>query len=138
MAEQATTRHTEQRQTGQRRAIINALIAGDRALSAQELHEQLRASDSGVGLATVYRNLGRLADEGEIDAFRRPNGETTYRACGSGHHHHLTCRECGRVVELHDCALSEWSKGIAALHGFTQVEHHAELVGVCADCAAAA
>lgn len=125
------------KQTEQRRQIVAALAAGDRALSAQQLHEQLRAADSAVGLATVYRNLARLAEEGEIDAIRRPSGETAYRSCGSGHHHHLTCRECGLVVELHDCALAEWSKGIAARHGFQQVEHQAELVGVCAGCAAA-
>lgn len=125
------------KQTGQRRSIVAALAAGDRTLSAQELHERLRAADAGVGLATVYRNLARLADAGEIDAIRRPNGETAYRSCGSGHHHHLICRECGLVVELHDCALAEWSKGIAERHGFQQVEHQAELVGLCARCAAA-
>lgn len=126
------------KRTQQRRQIVAALAAGDRALSAQQLHEQMRAAGSAVGMATVYRNLARLAEEGEIDAIRRPSGETAYRSCGSGHHHHLTCRECGLVVELHDCALSEWSKGIAARHGFQQVEHQAELVGLCAGCAAAA
>lgn len=140
----ANTEHQQPRdpavrkQTEQRRQIVAALAAGDRALSAQELHERLRAADAGVGLATVYRNLSRLADEGEIDAIRRSSGETAYRSCGSGHHHHLICRECGLVVELHDCALSEWSEGIAARHGFQQVEHQAELVGLCARCAAAA
>lgn len=146
MAGTHTKTHTRKRQprdtaahkqTEQRRSIVAALAGGDRALSAQELHERLRAADAGVGLATVYRNLARLADEGEIDAIRRASGETAYRSCGSGHHHHLICRECGLVVELHDCALSEWSKGIAARHGFQQVEHQAELVGLCADCVAA-
>jgi Fur family ferric uptake transcriptional regulator len=119
------------RRTEQRRSIVSALARSDRALSAQELHEDLKD----VGLATVYRNLGRLAEEGEIDAIRRPNGETAYRACGAGHHHHLICRECGKVVELHDCALSDWSRKIAGEHGFSMVEHQAELFGTCADCA---
>lgn len=126
-SDQTATRRTEQR-----RAIVDRLSRSDRALTAQELHEKL----NDVGLATVYRNLGRLAEEGEIDAIRRPNGETAYRACGSGHHHHLTCRECGRVVEIHDCTLSDWSRKIASEHGFEQVEHQAELFGVCAECAA--
>lgn len=125
-----TSGSTARRRTEQRRAIVDALAGSDRALSAQELHELL----SDVGLATVYRNLARLADEGQIDAIRRPNGETAYRACGSGHHHHLTCRECGLVVELHDCTLAEWSRRIAAEHGFDAVEHQAELFGVCAAC----
>jgi Fur family ferric uptake transcriptional regulator len=119
------------RRTEQRRSIVSALAKSDQALSAQELHDNLKD----VGLATVYRNLGRLADEGEIDAIRRPNGETAYRACGAGHHHHLICRDCGKVVELHDCALSDWSRKIAGEHGFSAVEHQAELFGTCADCA---
>jgi Fur family ferric uptake transcriptional regulator len=122
---------TTQRKTEQRRAIFDALSRSDQALTAQELHVHL----SDVGLATVYRNLNRLAEEGEIDAIRRPNGETAFRACGSGHHHHLICRECGKIVELHDCSISEWSSKIAGQHGFEKVEHQVELVGVCSGCA---
>ncbi len=99
-------------------------------MSAQELHERL----DGVGLATVYRNLSRMAEAGEIDVIRRPSGETAYRACGHGHHHHLICRDCGKVVELHDCALSDWSRRIGAEHGFSGIEHSAELVGTCEQC----
>lgn len=126
----STTSKSIRRRTEQRASIVEALRKSDRAMTAQELHDSLDA----VGLATVYRNLGRLADDGEIDAIRRPNGETAYRACGSGHHHHLICRECGRVVELHDCSLDDWSKKIAAKHGFVGVEHQAELLGTCEQC----
>lgn len=123
---------TKTRATAQKTAIVAALTASQSALSAQELHERLE----NVGLATVYRNLTRLAESGEIDAIRRPSGETAYRACGDGHHHHLICRGCGRVVELHDCSLAEWGRRIGAEHGFEAVEHQAELTGVCRDCAA--
>lgn len=119
------------RKTEQRAAIVTALQRSERALTAQELHVNL----DDVGLATVYRNLGRLAEDGEIDAIRRPNGETAYRACGAGHHHHLICRDCGRVVELHDCSLDDWSRKIAEKHGFVSVEHQAELLGTCEQCA---
>lgn len=118
------------RRTEQRRAIVAALQASPRALTAQELHERL----DGVGLATVYRNLQRLADEGEADSLRRENGELAFLLCGSGHHHHLTCRGCGRVEQVRDCRLDEWATAVARDHGFSQVEHRAELVGVCASC----
>lgn len=127
---QPTQRQPTQRQTAQKAAIIDALNKSDRAVTAQELHERI----ADVGLATVYRNLARLADDGEIDAIRRANGETAYRACGHGHHHHLICRECGRVVELHDCSLDDWSRRIGAEHGFSGVEHQAELIGTCEGC----
>jgi Fur family ferric uptake transcriptional regulator len=119
------------RKTEQREAILDALRATTRAVTAQELHGEL----DGVGLATVYRNLQRLADEGVADVLRRDNGEQTFLLCGSGHHHHLTCRVCGRVERVRDCRLDDWARQVAAEHSFAEVEHHAELVGVCASCA---
>jgi Fur family ferric uptake transcriptional regulator len=119
------------RRTEQRQAIFDALRGSDRAVTAQELHGQL----DGVGLATVYRNLQRLADSGDADTLRRDNGELAFLICGGGHHHHLSCRECGRVEEVRDCRLDDWAREVAAGHGFSEVEHRAELVGVCAACA---
>jgi Fur family ferric uptake transcriptional regulator len=121
------------RRTEQREAIVEALRGSSRAVTAQELHGEL----DGVGLATVYRNLQRLADEGDADTLRRENGEIAFLLCGGGHHHHLTCRECGRVERVRDCRLDDWARDVAAGHGFSAVEHHAELVGVCASCSAA-
>src|SRR4051812_15207380 len=121
------------RRTEQREAIVEALRGSDRAVTAQELHGQL----SGVGLATVYRNLQRLADSGDADTLRRSNGELAFLLCEGGHHHHLECRSCGRVERVRDCRLDDWARKVAADHGFSQVEHHAELVGVCTHCAPA-
>jgi Fur family ferric uptake transcriptional regulator len=122
---------TEIRRTNQRAAIRDALSGIDQPVSAQELHARL---DGSVGLATVYRNLQRLADDGLVDALRRPNGELAFRMCGGGHHHHLTCRDCGRVEEVRDCGLDRWAADVARSHGFAGVQHQAELTGVCADC----
>jgi Fur family ferric uptake transcriptional regulator len=119
------------RQTEQRRAIVEVLRSSDVALTAQELHGRLE----GVGLATVYRNLQRLADEGVADTLRRESGELAFLLCDGGHHHHLTCRRCGRVARVRDCGLDEWAGRVARSHGFSDVEHHAELVGVCSSCA---
>ena len=119
------------RQTEQRQAIVDALGACETAVTAQELHGRLR----GVGLATVYRNLQRLADEGRADTLRRDNGEQAFLLCGAGHHHHLTCRSCGRVERVPECELDAWAQDVARRHGFSDVEHRAELVGLCAACA---
>lgn len=120
-----------ERATGQRQAILDELSRSDRAVTAQELHARL----DGVGLATVYRNLQRLAEEGRADTLRRESGEQAFLLCGGGHHHHLTCRSCGRVEQVRDCRLDDWAKAVAKRHGFAEVEHDAELVGLCAACA---
>jgi Fur family transcriptional regulator, ferric uptake regulator len=105
-------------------------------VTAQVLWRRLRdRGDSTVGLATVYRTLALLRDHDVVDAMSHHGGELCYRLCTDGHHHHLVCRECHRVVELHDCGLDEWVSGLAAQHGFARPEHHLEIDGVCADCA---
>lgn len=73
----------------------------------------------------------------EIELMKKLVGHgssSCYRLCTDGHHHHLVCRECHRVVELHDCGLDEWVSGLAAQFGFARPEHHLEIDGVCADC----
>jgi Fur family ferric uptake transcriptional regulator len=122
----------QRRRTSQRAAIREALGAADQPVSAQELHARLSGE---VGLATVYRNLQRLADDGLVDTLRRPTGEIAFRMCGGGHHHHLTCRSCGRVEEVRDCGLDRWAADVARTHGYSGVQHHAELTGLCSDCA---
>src|SRR3954464_14807421 len=118
------------RKTEQREAILEALRASNRAVTAQELHGDL----DGVGLATVYRNLQRLADEGVADVLRRDNGEQTFLLCGGGHHHHLSCRVCGRVERVRDCRLDDWARTCHLEHRLLEVEHWAEIVGVGGGC----
>ncbi len=126
---------TAPRRTEQRQAIELALKRSARPLTAQQLHSSLIDSGHKVGLATVYRNLRRLADEGGADTIGAESGEQAFMWCGAGHHHHLACRVCGRVEEIRDCgALQEWTRRVAGQHRFTAVEHRAELVGVCRDC----
>jgi Fur family ferric uptake transcriptional regulator len=122
------------RPTRQRAAVAAALAEVAEFSSAQELHARLREAGDPVGLATVYRNLQAMAADGEIDMLRTDDGEAVYRACSTGHHHHLVCRTCGRTVEVEGPAVESWAQRMSAEHGFTDVEHTVEIVGTCADC----
>ena len=122
------------RQTRQRAALASALEQTEEFLSAQELHTRLAASGTKVGLATVYRNLQSMAVDGEIDVLRTDEGESVYRACSTGHHHHLVCRECGRTVEIDGPAVERWAATVSADHGFTDVTHTLEIFGRCGHC----
>jgi len=124
------------RNTRQRAEVLALLEATEGFRSAQQLHAALREQGAGVGLTTVYRTLQLLADAGEVDQMRLPDGEQLYRRCGqSTHHHHLVCRRCGRTVEVEGPAVERWARQQAARHGFSDVEHTLEIVGTCADCA---
>jgi Fur family ferric uptake transcriptional regulator len=123
------------RNTWQREAVRDALVQEEAFVSAQALHAVLRDSGSPIGLATVYRALADLDAKGEADALQQ-DGETLYRACTSGHHHHLICRKCGTAVEIEADAVERWAHAVAAENGFTQPEHVVDVFGLCADCSA--
>ena len=111
-----------------------ALVSLPGFRSAQEIHAELRRQGETVGLTTVYRHLQVLSEQGVIDTIRDPSGESLYRQCGStAHHHHLTCRECGRSVEVEGRVVEQWAEKVAAEAGFTSVDHTVELFGLCPD-----
>jgi Fur family transcriptional regulator, ferric uptake regulator len=123
------------RHTRQRAEVLALLNGTDEFRSAQQLHAQLRQTGSGVGLTTVYRTLQILADAGEVDQMRLPDGEQLYRLCSrSQHHHHLVCRVCGRTEEVEGPTVEKWAEKVAAEHGFTEVGHTIEIFGRCATC----
>jgi Fur family ferric uptake transcriptional regulator len=123
------------RSTRQRSAVAAALAASDGFRSAQELHDLLRERGEKVGLATVYRALQSLVDADEVDVLRNDDGESTYRACSAGHHHHLVCRTCGTTVEVEGRAVESWADRVAREHGFVDIAHTVEVFGTCAGCA---
>ncbi|MEO6411964.1 MAG: transcriptional repressor [Pedococcus sp.] len=126
---------TEGRRPTRQRAAVAAVLADTEEFrSAQELHALLREAGDKVGLATVYRNLQAMAADGEIDMLRTDEGEAVYRACSTGHHHHLVCRVCGRTVEVEGPTVEAWATRVSAEHGFTEVRHTLEIFGTCATC----
>ena len=106
--------------------------------SAQQIHAELRERGEQVGLTTVYRHLQALSESGRIDAIRDSTGEILYRRCQTDtHHHHLTCRNCGRSVEVEGRAVERWAEQVGKQAGFTNVGHTVELFGLCPECGAA-
>jgi Fur family transcriptional regulator, ferric uptake regulator len=134
--EHQVTETTRRRETRQRSAVWTALEHADDFRSAQQLHALLRDRGENVGLATVYRTLTQLAEDGDVDVLRTGDGESVYRRCSTGHHHHLICRRCRRTVEVDSVAVERWARKIGEDNGFADVEHVVEVFGTCADCAA--
>ncbi|MFM5903628.1 MAG: Fur family transcriptional regulator [Microbacteriaceae bacterium] len=122
------------RNTWQKDAVKHALGESTGFVSAQELHQNLRAHGSSIGLATVYRALADLASTGDADSITSVDGQTLFRACTTSHHHHLVCRGCSRTVEIDAAQVESWASKIAGENGFRDVSHTIELFGTCADC----
>ena len=124
------------RATRQGSIVKDALAGVDGFRSAQAVYSDLRQGGETVGLSTVYRHLQALADSGAADTLQTTDGEVLYRLCGDSdrHHHHLVCRVCGSTVEIEGRAIESWAATMAGDHGFTDVAHTVELVGLCATC----
>lgn len=125
-----------QRSTKQRAAIASLLADAKDFLSAQQLHDRLRARGESIGLTTVYRNLQALTESNQIDAIWDGSGEMRYRHCSTDHHHHLVCRTCGTTVEIKADKVESWADAVATEHGFSDISHTVEIFGVCAECSA--
>ncbi len=124
------------RRTRQREAVAKLMRDSDDFRTAQQIHADLRETGANVGLTTVYRCLSAMAESGEVDVLLTADGEARYRACSSGHHHHLVCRSCGYTVEVTAAPVERWARRTAQTHGFTNITHTVEIVGLCSECAA--
>jgi Fur family transcriptional regulator, ferric uptake regulator len=122
------------RKTQQRDAIRGALTAADRPLSPQEIHDQASAEVEGLGIATVYRNIKQLTDEGWLKEVELPGAPSRYEVADKDHHHHFHCKVCDRVFEVEDCP---GSLGHLAPDGFVHESHEIILYGRCPDCVGA-
>lgn len=121
------------RATRQRSTVLGALRDRVEAVTAQDLHAELRAAGEPVGLTTVYRTLSSLAHAGLLDEFPR-DGEHAFRLCSDDHHHHLICEACDRVDEIAADEVEIWVASVAKRRGFRVTAHRADIFGVCAEC----
>lgn len=122
------------RDTSQRRAIVSALQAAGRPLSPKEILEGAQTQVPRLGMATVYRAIKDLIDDGELVAVDLPGEAPRYEAAGKPHHHHFQCRRCSGVYEIHGCP---GHLDAMVPEGFTLEKHEVILYGVCATCKAA-
>lgn len=121
----------------QARATLVAFLAAQPcALTAREIDDALRARGSGVGLASVYRNLELLADLRLLARLDVGQGVTRYeRLLPSGeHHHHLVCDRCGRITPFDDRALEQSIQSLSKRVDFAVADHDVVLHGACAAC----
>lgn len=121
-----------ERHTRQRAAIVDAIAQAERPLLPQEVLEQAQSVVPGLSIATVYRNLKMLVDDGELRAVHLPAENVRYEPATHHHHHHFQCRRCLRVFDVHACP---GDLAHLAPEGFIVEAHEVTLYGQCADCA---
>jgi Fur family ferric uptake transcriptional regulator len=119
------------RETRQRQAIRQALQSADRPMSPEDVLASAQGTVPGLGIATVYRSIKTLSEEGWLVAVELPGQTPRYEVAGKDHHHHFHCRGCDQIFELSGCV-----QGLRALipRGFRMTGHEVVLYGYCQPC----
>lgn len=129
-------RETTGRSGGARRVVVELLGRQDCCLSAQEVHDRVRAEGARIGIASVYRTLDGLDGLGLVQRVDLGDGASHFeRADPRGdHHHHLVCDDCGKVEPFADQALEAAIVSVAGGRGYDVAAHDVVLRGACGDC----
>ena len=122
------------RLTAARQAILEVLLASGGHVSADQLAEMVRMEAPQVGRMTVYRTLELLSELGLIRPVYQGTGAAHYILMEDGHHHHLVCAGCDRVIEFEECVLAEIEEMVGGRFNFHIQGHLLEFYGMCADC----
>jgi Fur family ferric uptake transcriptional regulator len=126
------------RRSEARRAVVELLGRQRCCLTAQEIHDALRAEGRGIGIASVYRVLEQLSRDGFVQRVDLGSGTTRFEPAHAGgeHHHHLVCDDCGKVEAFVDDDLERVLHKVEGRTGYAVAGHDVVLRGRCADCAA--
>jgi Fe2+ or Zn2+ uptake regulation protein len=87
--------------TAQRQRIFWALQGDVSHPTAESVHEAVRADMETISLKTVYQTLNELAAMGEVLVLDLGTGTSRFDPNVESVHHHLVCRSCGKVRDLH-------------------------------------
>jgi Fur family ferric uptake transcriptional regulator len=102
-----------------------------RHLSAEDIYRTLIAANDDIGLATVYRVLTQFETAGLVERHHFEGGQAVFEINDGGHHDHLVCMKCGKVVEFFDETIEERQHAIAKDKGFELTDHSMILYGLC-------
>ncbi len=119
--------------TRQREQILDAFLKVEH-ITAEEMYHRLAKRIPHLGLATIYRTLNLFCEAGLAQA-RHFGSQTQYdNVAHKGHHDHLICTSCGRIVEFENEEIERLQTEVASKHGFSIQQHRLELYGVCSGC----
>ena len=101
--------------------------------TADEIYEEVAREHPTISRGTVYRNLQRLCEMGEIRKRELPCGADRFdHNCSD--HYHVRCSQCGRVFDVDMAYIADLEKTIRDTHGFIFTEHDIVFKGICPEC----
>ena len=120
--------------TPQREMIINAVAHSPQHITAEEISEKLQEHTRAINIATVYRTLDLLWQEGFACRNDLSEGKIVYSTIQHGPHIHLVCRRCNRVIDADIKVLNSLGEDLISNYQFHPDLGHFAIFGICADC----
>ncbi len=103
--------------------------------SVEEIYLKVHQKVPSIGQTTVYRTIKLLCDVGLMEELQVGDGMARYEVVTTKEHHdHLVCKECGKTIEFHLPDIEKIQSELAQEHGFTLLDHHHLLIGICSAC----
>jgi len=123
--------------THERKLIFDEVSKLNDHFNADGLYDRFKNKGVRVSRDTVYRTLPLLLESNVVQkSVGEGKREFFERTDAKGHHDHMVCVECGRVVEFHCEEIEELQENIAKKHGFDLRFHDHRLFGICKGCRA--
>ncbi|GBC83399.1 Peroxide operon regulator [bacterium HR10] len=119
--------------TPQRLAIYHALITSMRHPSAEDIYKRIRRQYPTISLATVYKTLETLEQEGLISKVT-PLHETARYDANRTRHHHLICVKCHAIEDFSTEALEQLQLPREVVGDWRVLDYTVQVLGVCREC----
>ena len=122
------------RRTPQREMILQVICDSRGHLTADEIITRVRARYSDLNKSAVYRTLNLLVRIGLVNPTDFGRGCVTYEIHRDPHHHHLVCRQCGKMTEVDASVFASVGKKLRDEYAFSPDLDHFAIFGLCPKC----
>jgi len=111
----------------------------ENGFTAGELSEFLKENGVTVNKTTVYRNLDKMTENGQLVKHKSMIADGFFYQTTDEEHHceehiHFQCCKCGSVIHLSDEKTSEYLDAISKKLGLEIDLHNSSLNGICPKC----
>lgn len=122
----------KKRNTRQKMMIRQAINGMDIHRTAEEILASVQEIDPSIGLATVYRNLNDLCEQGEIQKLNY-SGTTIYDG-NPKPHNHFYCQKCGKLCDVELEYDEQMDHSVASRMNVRVLSHSITFEGICEEC----
>lgn len=111
----------------------------EQRFTAREIYDAVCDGKALVNRTTIYRNLDRLCENGELMRFKESNQDAWYYQYSAEHDHcdrhmHAQCSVCGKVFHLDKPFVDDFAEKMIKEYGLAIMPADTIILGRCSKC----